>query len=138
MNFGYSILMIMCYTKQVWRRTEVAVTGLTRNQFTGFAPVRGFESLRLRVFKKRGIPLFIGISRFLSSIPSIPHNIYSYIFCCIFSTSSFESSSRLATSGTENPFPSSFTALSRTPSCLPSFFNSSNAVHIFCTSLFSP
>lgn len=39
----------MCYTKQVWRRTEVAVTGLTRNQFTGFAPVRGFESLRLRV-----------------------------------------------------------------------------------------
>ena len=50
MNFGYSILMIMCYTKQVWRRTEVAVTGLTRNQFTGLTPVRGFESLRLRLF----------------------------------------------------------------------------------------
>lgn len=26
----------------------MAVTGLTRNQFTGFKPVRGFESLRLR------------------------------------------------------------------------------------------
>ena len=38
----------LCYTKQVWRRTEVAVTGLTRNQFTGLTPVRGFESLRLR------------------------------------------------------------------------------------------
>ena len=78
--------MIMCYTKQVWRRTEVAVTGLTRNQFTGFAPVRGFESLRLRVFKKREVPLFIGISRFLSSIFSTPYNIYSYIFFCICST----------------------------------------------------
>ena len=67
MNFGYSILMIMCYTKQVWRRTEVAVTGLTRNQFTGFAPVRGFESLRLRLFIMWETPVFIGVSRsFLS------------------------------------------------------------------------
>lgn len=32
----------------MWRRTEEAVTGLTRNQFTGIVPVRGFESLRLR------------------------------------------------------------------------------------------
>ena len=54
----------MCYTKQVWRRTEVAVTGLTRNQFTGFAPVRGFESLRLRVFIMWETPVFIRVSRF--------------------------------------------------------------------------
>ena len=33
---------------RVWRRTEEAITGLTRNQFTGIIPVRGFESLRLR------------------------------------------------------------------------------------------
>ncbi len=57
----------MCYTKQVWRRTEVAVTGLTRNQFTGFAPVRGFESLRLRLFIMWETPVFIGVSRFFIS-----------------------------------------------------------------------
>lgn len=37
------------------RRTEVAVTGLTRNQFTGFKPVRGFESLRLRLLIPKSI-----------------------------------------------------------------------------------
>lgn len=36
----------------------MAVTGLTRNQFTGLTPVRGFESLRLRE-KKVSPKLFL-------------------------------------------------------------------------------
>lgn len=36
------------YDEYIRRRTEEAITGLTRNQFTGVIPVRGFESLRLR------------------------------------------------------------------------------------------
>ena len=36
------------YDEYIWRRTEEVITGLTRNQFTGVIPVRGFESLRLR------------------------------------------------------------------------------------------
>lgn len=38
------------YDYFIWRRTEEAITGLTRNQFIGVIPVRGFESLRLRFF----------------------------------------------------------------------------------------
>lgn len=36
------------YDYFIWRRTEEAITGLTRNQFIGAILIRGFESLRLR------------------------------------------------------------------------------------------
>ena len=35
-------------TPVIWRRTEEAITGLTRNQFVGL-PAHGFESHRLRL-----------------------------------------------------------------------------------------
>lgn len=50
----FPLFCLLCYNNpsesihSLWRRTEVAVTGLTRNQFIGLMPVRGFESLRLR------------------------------------------------------------------------------------------
>lgn len=47
------ISIAFMYDYFIWRRTEEAITGLTRNQFTGIIPVRGFESLRLRSFQSK-------------------------------------------------------------------------------------
>ena len=51
----------------IWRRIEVVITSLTRNQVVG-QPARGFESHRLRLLKTPGA--FAGPGVFLiSSIP---------------------------------------------------------------------
>ena len=48
---------------QIWRRIEVAITSLTRNQVVG-QPAHGFESLRLRFFQNAECLSLCGCSAF--------------------------------------------------------------------------
>ena len=48
-----------------WRRTEEAVTGMTRNHFVGQL-ARGFESHRLRIAKPRNADLTVFLGSFFA------------------------------------------------------------------------
>ncbi len=65
------------YDYFIWRRTEEAITGLTRNQFIGAILIRGFESLRLRCILNRPISFFT----MLFHSHTAAHTILSAVLC---------------------------------------------------------
>ncbi len=92
------ISIAFMYDYFIWRRTEEAITGLTRNQFIGAILIRGFESLRLRyttflLCLSRICKSFLHLSLFYSTCtllltPSLPRFLVTTSFRSILSFNS--------------------------------------------------